>query len=168
MDRPTKTHGEVKAMLGSANIPWEKLIAHIRYHYAMDEKWVEGKPTHKNRNNLFFSRGGKSFTIFSIREGYFIACVVLGKAEREQFDEQRETFSQAVCKVYDAAETLHDGKWLGFEIHDDDPPLTEDIIRLFHIKRKPNRKILPARLEPCAHLPIGLSHEDITNIICPV
>jgi hypothetical protein len=161
MDRAIKPYNEVKTMLGSASPAWEKLVGHIRYFYVMDEQWAEGKPTHKHYNNLFIRRSGKSFIILSIREGYFNAVVVLGKNERDKFDEQRETFSEAVCKVYDEAETLHDGKWLGFEMRDES--LIDDIIRLLHIKRKPNRKTLPDSLEKCGCLDLGFSHEDITN-----
>ena len=129
----------------------------------MDELWEEGKPTHKHYNNLRFRRGGKTLTTFCIREGYFIVCVVLGKEEREKFDEQQEAFGEVVRKVYDEEDILHDGKWLGFDVRDES--LIDDIIRLFHIKRKPNRKILPESLEKCSRLDIGLSHEDITNCI---
>ena len=163
VDRPTKSYEQVKVMLGEASTAWEKLTGYIRYHYIMDEKWDEGKPTHKNYNNLYFRRSGKSFIILGIREGYFLTCVVFGKDERAKFDEQRENFSGAICKEYDRAEVLHDGKWLGFEVRDDS--LIDDIIRLLHIKRKPNRKTLPESLEKCGCLDIGLSHEDITNLI---
>jgi len=163
MDIAIKPYEEVKTMLGSASHAWEKLVGYVRYHYVMDEKWVEGKPTHRNYNNLFIRRSGKSFIMLSIREGYFIAGIVLGKDERDKFDEQRETFGEIVCKEYDEAETYHDGKWLGFEVHDES--LIEDIIRLLHIKHKPNRKILPESLEKCGYLDLGLSHEDITNRI---
>ena len=163
MDRPTKAYAEVKEMLAGASGAWEKLTGHIRFYYAMDEIWAEGKPTHKNRNNLFFKRGGKSFTILSIREGYFIACVVFGKDERAKFEERRAEFSKAVQETYDAAETLHDGKWLGFDVYDD--TLVDDIIKLLTIKRKPNRKVLPESIDGCGSLDIGLSHEEITRAI---
>ena len=163
MNRPIKPYEHVKAMLGGASPAWERLVGHIRYYYVMDEQWAEGKPTHKNYNNLFIRRSGKSLAILSLREGYFIACVVLGKDERERFEAQRENFSEAVCKVYDEAKTYHDGKWLGFDVYDES--LVDDIIRLIQLKRKPNRKILPESLEKCGRLDLGLSHEEITNCL---
>ena len=163
MDRPTKPYSEVKEMLGTASPTWEKLTGHIRFHYMMDEIWVEGKPTHKGYNNLYFKRGGKSFTILSIREGYFIVAVVYGKDEREKFEQHRKEFSEIVQKEYDAAETLHDGKWMGFDVYDETH--LDDIIKMLSIKRKPNRKVLPERMEGCGCLDIGLSHGDITNLL---
>ena len=166
MDRAIKPYEQVKTMLKSANPAWEKLLGHIRYYYIMDEQWAEGKPTHKHYNNLFIRRSGKSFIMLAIREGYFKVCVVLGKDERDKFDQVRETFGEAVCREYDQAETLHDGKWLGFDVYDD--TLIDDIIRLLHIKRNPNRKVLPKLAEKeCGCLDIGLSHQDITNALQP-
>ena len=163
MDRPTKPYEQVKAMLGNASSAWEKLVGHIRFYYEIDEIWAEGKPTHKHNNLLYFKRSGKPLITLGLREGYFLMSITFGKKEREKFEEQREIFGEAICKEYDGAETFHDGKWLGFEVYDDS--LIEDIIQLLHIKRKPNRKILPESIEKCGHLDIGLSHEDITKYI---
>jgi len=163
MDRPIKPYEEVKAMLGSSSAAFEKLIAHIRFHYEMDEIWAEGKPTYKHFNNLFIKRSGKALISLHLRDGFFLVGVTLGAKEREKFEEQRETFSEAVRKEYDRAETLHDGKWLGFEMHDDS--LVDDLMRLALIKRKPNRKILPADIEKCGKLDIGMAHEEITGAI---
>ncbi|MCL2362976.1 MAG: DUF3788 domain-containing protein [Defluviitaleaceae bacterium] len=161
MDKAIKPYAQVKEMLGKASIPWEKLTGYIRFKYIMDEVWDEGKPTNKHYNNLRFRRGGKTLITLCIRDGYFIACIVLGKDEREKFDEEREQFSAEVCKIYDETHTYHDGKWLGFDIYDE--LFIDDIIRLLHIKRKPNRKIMPESIEKCGCLDIGLSHEEITK-----
>ena len=165
MDRPVKPYDEIKATLGEASSAWEKLTGQIRYHYMLDEKWDEGKPTHKHYNNLYFRRGGKAFATLCLREGHFLVGVVLGKDERAKFDAERESFGVAICKEYDAAEVLHDGKWLGFEIHDDS--LIDDLFKLLRLKRKPNRKIMPENLEKCGRLDIGLSHEEVTKHLVP-
>jgi len=150
-------------MLGNASPAWEKLTGGIRFYYEMDEIWEPGNPAHKHYNNLRIRRGGKTLITLALREGYFIACVVLGKDEREKFDAERAAFGEAIYKIYDEAHTYHDGKWLGFDMYDD--LLVDDIIRLLHIKRKPNRKVLPASAENCGCLDIGLSHVDITSRI---
>ena len=163
MDRPIKSYEQVKAMLGSASTAWEKLTGLIRFYYVMDEIWQEGNPTHKHHNNLYFQRGGKTLITLCIREGYFIASVVLGKEEREKFEAQQDNFAEAICREYNATEVYHDGKWLGFDVYDDS--LVDDIFCLLQIKRKPNRKALPNDIKKCGYLDIGLSHEDITNYL---
>jgi len=164
MDRPIKPYEQIKAMLGNdASRAWERLAGYIRFHYVMDEKWDEGKPTNKHYNNLYFRRSGKALITFCVREEYFMAYVVLGKAEREKFNQQRDAFSETICKAYDEAETYHDGKWLGFDIYDE--TLVEYIIQLVNLKRKPNRKILPKNMEKCGILDLGMSHEEVTKHI---
>ena len=165
MENTIKPYEEVKEILGAASPSWEKLLSYIRYHYAMDEKWVEGKPTNKTYHNLFIRRSGKSLIMFAIREGYFQTCIVLGKDERERFEAHREQFGEAICKEYDAAQTYHDGKWLAFDISDE--TLLDDIISLLHLKRKPNRKVFPDSLEECGRLDLGMSHEEITKQLIP-
>jgi D-alanyl-D-alanine carboxypeptidase len=114
---------------------------------------------------LYFKRGGKTLVTLAVREGYFIACIVLGKDERAKFEEQRKSFGEEICKEYDTTEIYHDGKWMGFDIYDDS--LVDDIFRLLQIKRKPNRKTLPEDMGKCGCLDIGLSHDDITNCLIP-
>jgi len=159
----TKPYNEVEAKLGKVSSAWEKLTGYIRFYYEMDEEWNEGNPTHKHHSNLRFRRGGKTLITLCIRDGFFIAAIVLGKEERDNFEEQRKQFGTIACKEYDSAEVFHDGKWLGFEIHDES--LIDDIIRFLRIKRKPNRKTMPKNLEICGRLDIGLSHTEITKII---
>jgi len=163
MNRPTKPYVEVKTMLGTASVAFEKLIGYIRFHYEMDENWAEGKPTHKHFNNLFIKRSGKALLSLHLREEFFIVSITLGKNERDKFDEQREHFSETVRKLYDETEILHDGMWLGFEVRDDS--LVDDFIRLMQIKRKPNRKILPEIMEKCGCLDIGMAHDEITKYV---
>lgn len=64
--------------------------------------------------------------------------IVFGKAERLKFESDRGNYSKEVQKIYDEAQTYHDGKWIMFE--PTDTSLFNDFIGLLKIKRKPNRK----------------------------
>jgi len=163
MGRTTLSYNEVKAKLGKARVAFEKLIGQIRYHYELDELWQAGNSNHKHHSNLLFKRGSKTLITLCLREGYYIACVVLGKDEREKFDQEQAIFSEAVQAEYNAVKVYHDGKWLGFDIKDD--TLIDDILRLMQVKSKPNRKVLPTSIEKCVSLDIGLSHDEITKMI---
>ncbi|MDR2833432.1 MAG: DUF3788 domain-containing protein [Streptococcaceae bacterium] len=163
MDRVTKSYREVKEMLGVTSSAWERLLGEIRSNYVVDEKWAEGKPTHKHYNNLYVRCASKPLLALSIRDNFFIVGITLGADERNKFDEQRELFSEFILQEYDKAEVLHDGKWLGFEISDE--CLLDDLLKLVEIKRKPNRKIKPTSLEKCGLLDIGLSKDEITTQI---
>jgi len=163
MKNTIKPYSEVKKKLGKASAAWEKLTGYIRFHYEMDELWEEGNPTHKHHSHLRFRRGGKTLVTLCIREGYFITAIVLGKDERDRFEQRRNEFSKEVCKEYDGTEILHDGRWLGFDVKDES--LIDDIIRLLEIKRKPNRKIMPKSLKDCGSLDIGMPHQEITSAL---
>jgi len=166
MDRPILTFAEATTRLGQAAGAFESLAGQIRYHYELDEIWQAGNLSHKHHSNLLFKRGGKTQITLCLREDYFIACVVLGKDEREKFDTERGNFSAAVQSEYDNTEVLHDGKWLGFNIKDE--TLVDDLFKLIQLKSKPNRKVFPAGIEKCGRLDIGLSKQEITNIIMGV
>ena len=161
MERPTKPYSEVRELLQGSSKAFEKLVSYIRTHYIIDEIWIEGKPTHKHRNNLYFKRSGKSLITLQLHEGHFLAALVFGKAEREKFEHVRATFSPEIIKEYDAAEVLHDGKWFGWYIYDE--TLIDEIIQLLPLKRKPNRKELPNNPKDCGTLDIGLSGAEITE-----
>jgi len=124
-------------ILGKSKVAWEKLLTSIRSNYIMDEQWYEGKRESPYRDELKFRRGGKTLITLYIREGYFRAVVVLGKNERAKFEEKQTIFSNATRKIYDETNTLHDGKWLTFDVYDTN--LIDDIINLIYMKRKPNR-----------------------------
>ena len=64
--------------------------------------------------------------------------MILGKDERAKFEAERNHYSKQVQKIYDAANTYHDGKWVMFEPID--PAMFPDFMKLLSIKRKPNRK----------------------------
>jgi len=164
--RSTKPYKEIEEKLGNAISLFETLVVKLRYHYELDEIWAAGNPNHKYHSSLTFKKGGKSLIILALREKYFTACVVLGKDEREKFDEDRASFSKEVCILYDNTEVYHDGKWLSFDINEKSTSLlVDDIFKLVQLKAKPNRKNLPANLAMCGKLDIGLSKKEITDII---
>jgi len=163
MNRPIKPYQEIKNLLGASVSAWEALMGHIRYYYEMDEIWAEGNPAHKYYNTLYIKRSGKSLITFGLREGYFIVSITLGKQERDKFDAQCDMFGDAVRSQYNQTEILHDGMWFGFDVQD--ASLNDDLIRLMHIKRRPNRKILPNHINMCMHLDVGMSHAEITQCL---
>ena len=63
--------------------------------------------------------------------------VILGKEERLKFEKERGAYTEEVQRVYEEAQTYHDGKWMMFE--PTDTALFDDLIRLLGIKRRPNR-----------------------------
>ena len=82
--------------------------------------------------------GGKTLCALYARENCVGFMIILGKDERLKFETDRENYGEVVQKIYDEAQTYHDGKWIMFEPVD--TSLFNDFIKLLRIKRKPNRK----------------------------
>ena len=149
--------------MGESVSAFDKFVGHIRFNYEMDEIWQAGNPNHKHHSNLMIRRGGKTLVTLCLRKGYFIVAIVFGKDERDAFEQKRGDFSETVQKEFDAAETLHDGKWMGFDVGD--TGIVSEIIPMLEIKRKPNRKELPIDISKCVGLDLGLSKEEVTKLV---
>ena len=115
---------------------WRQLCAAIKEKYDMEQIWNSGG---KNWTYEYkYRRGGKTLCALYARESCIGFMIILGKEERLKFEQERESYSVEVRRVYDEARTYHDGKWMMFE--PTDASLFDDLIRLLHIKRKPNKK----------------------------
>jgi Protein of unknown function (DUF3788) len=69
----------------------------------------------------------------------FSTVVVMGGAEREKFEERRYIWRPQLVKLYDAARTYTDGKWLTVAIstaHD-----LRDVTELLTMKRPPPSRV---------------------------
>ena len=128
---------EMTALVGSALYDvWEQLCALIDDTYDMDRLWNQGGKAWKYEYK--YRRGGKTLCALYARENCVGFMVILGKDERSKFEADRENYTPEVQKIYDEAQTYHDGKWIMFEPVD--TSLFPDFMRLLRIKRKPNRK----------------------------
>jgi uncharacterized protein DUF3788 len=80
----------------------------------------------------------KAFCTFLPEYKLFSVVVVLGAAEREKFEERRESWRPQLVKLYDEAQTYHDGKWLKVEILSTDD--RHDVMGLLSMKRRPSAR----------------------------
>lgn len=131
------TGEEMTALIGEQLYAvWIALCKQIDANYDMECMWNSGGKAWTYEYK--YRRGGKTLCALYAREKCFGFMVILGKAEREKFEAERENFSKEVQEIYDSATTYHDGKWIMFELKD--TLLFEDMDRMLRIKRRPNRK----------------------------
>ena len=135
MDMPARD--DMEALLGKdiAEI-WESLAESIDRLYEMDKYWNKGFGDWVYEYK--YRRGGKTLCTFYAKQDVANLLVILGKMEREKFEQQRGSFSERFLALYDSTKIYYDGKWLWIPI--DEKLETEDILRLLKIKRRPNRK----------------------------
>ena len=107
---------------------------YIEAHYPGMEVQTEGK-TKFGSSTLRYRKSGKSLCTFYEKEDGFTLLIVLGAKERAKFEAAQNDYSSAVVQHYLAADTFHDGKWIGFPVNDDTH--LEDFKKLLAIKRKP-------------------------------
>ena len=135
MDKPAKS--EIEALIGkNAMGVWEQLETDIDRVYEMDKYWNKGFGDWVYEYK--YRRGGKTLCTFYAKQDVANLLVILGKMEREKFEQQRGSFSERFLALYDSTKIYYDGKWLWIPI--DEKLETEDILRLLKIKRRPNRK----------------------------
>ena len=115
---------------------WTQLCALIDEKNDMERLWGSGEKAWTYEYK--YRRGGKTLCARYARENRIGFMVIFGKDERLKFENDRENYSREMQRIYDKAQTYHDGKWLMFE--PTDTSLFEDFIRLLGIKRKPNRE----------------------------
>lgn len=121
---------------GSLYEIWEKLCTLIDEKYDMDRLWDKGGKAWTYEYK--YRRGGKTLCTLYAKENCVGFMVILGKDERAKFEADRGNYTGEVQKIYDAAQTYHDGKWIMFQPVD--ASLFDDFMRLLQIKRKPNRR----------------------------
>lgn len=108
----------------------------VEAKYEMDKIWDNAGKTWDYVCR--YRRGGKTLCSLFVKEKALLFMVVLGKTEREKFENERLAYSDTILNLYDTSTTYHDGKWIMMELEDNS--LISDIMKLLLIKRRPNRK----------------------------
>ena len=133
----TPSSSAVKELIGSDKSKiWDNLTASIEELYDTDRIWNKGFGDWIYEYK--YRRGGKTLCAFYAKQDIANILIILGKAEREKFELQRENLSEEILAIYDKTQTYHDGKWLWIPI--DEKLSIEDILNMLKIKRRPNRK----------------------------
>lgn len=96
--------------------------------------WLYGG---KNRGWSLRYKKTKAFCTFVPGYRLFTAVVVLGRAEREKFEERRYVWRPPLVKLYDESKTYIDGKWLMVPIASAND--RQDVTDLLTMKRPPAR-----------------------------
>ena len=126
---------EIISLIGTDSFAyWEMICSEINSLYDMDKTWSDGGKRWKYEYQ--YRRGGKTLCALYARQDCFGLMIIFGKDEREEVENIRNRLSNQTVKIYDEAETYHDGKWVMF----DETVPAGDIKVLLDIKRKPNKK----------------------------
>lgn len=102
------------------------------YPDVFDPEWLYGG---NKRGWTLRYKKTKAFCTLLPAYRLFSVLVVLGKAEREKFEERRYVWSPKLVKLYDEAKPYPDGKWLTVAISSKDD--RHELMDLMSMKRPP-------------------------------
>lgn len=113
---------------------WAELRNWIEEYYpsVFAPEWLYGG---KKRGWTLRYKKTKAFCTLLPEYRLFSAVVVMGRAEREKFEERRYVWRSPLVKLYDEAKTYIDGKWLTVGISSADD--LQDVRELLTMKRPP-------------------------------
>jgi len=113
---------------------WAKLQRWIEVSYpgVFAPDWVHGG---KKRGWSLRYKKARALCTLLPAYGLFSVLVVLGRAEREKFEERRYFWSPKLVKLYDEARAYPDGKWLTVGISSPDD--LHELMELVSMKRPP-------------------------------
>jgi hypothetical protein len=105
--------------------------------------WIYGGKTHGW--SLRYKRS-KAFCTLLPERGSFSAIVVLGVADREKVEADRQRLSPRLMHLYDETATFHDGTWLKMPVSSEEE--RQDVIDLLALKRPRRSKTRPGTPAP--------------------
>lgn len=135
MENIERTELERLVGIDRVNIFYD-LVEKISSLYDMEKIWNNGGKKWTYEYKL--RKSGKTLCAFYFKQDTLGFMLIFGKDERTKFEEIRDGLSTDVLQAYDNAQTFHDGKWVMINLNDSS--ITEELIKLLFIKRKPNKK----------------------------
>ncbi|WP_454854647.1 DUF3788 domain-containing protein [Rhizobium binxianense] len=127
--------GTIREWLGSeAYGQWIELRTWIdeSYRGVFTPDWLYGG---KTRGWSLRFKKTKALTTLVPEYRRFSVIVVMGRAEREKFEERRYAWRPQLLKFYDDAKTYTDGKWLTLPVSSKDE--LQNVRELLAMKRPP-------------------------------
>ena len=131
------TEEELLSIMGEEKFKiWSEINGFIEKNYNVEFMWDKGGKT--GLFELKYRKSGKTLCALYPRQLGMRILIILGKVERDKFENSINEFTQYMKDFYDNTHQYHDGKWLYLDLLNDE--LIEDIKKLLLIKKKPNRK----------------------------
>lgn len=110
------------------------------YGYLLDEykaiTYIEySKDVWQRGWNIKFKKSGKSLCVVYPKQGYYTVLTVIGKKEKEAFDELLPVLSKEIREIYFAAKEGNGQRWLMIDIFTENS-LYSDLLKIIKIRRE--------------------------------
>ena len=127
------TEKEMKEYIN--NNLWEDFCKYMKDTYNSIPKFECSKCNWEYGWNAKFKKSSKSLCTVYPRENYFSILIVIGKNEKEIFENMLLSFSSAIQKIYKETPEGNGQKWLIIDLEDNDKKY-EDIKKIIEIRNK--------------------------------
>lgn len=112
---------------------WETFCDHMKETYRKDPCFEFSKCSWEYGWNAKFKKGSKSLCTVYPRENYFTVMIVIGKKEKECFEEMLPTFCNAIQEIYEETEEGNGQRWLMIDLEDEDTTYF-DVLKILEIR----------------------------------
>lgn len=114
---------------------WEDFSQYMKNTYNVIPIFEFSKCSLEYGWNIKFKKSGKTLCTVYPRENYFTVLVVIGKREKEAFENIYPSFSYDIQQIYEETKEGNNQKWLMIDLEDDDKRY-EDVKEIIGIKNK--------------------------------
>lgn len=129
------SESELISLIGrSAYDYWRRVTARLDALYKAEKLWSDGGKRWKYEYK--YRRASKTLCALYARQDGFGFMIIFGGQEREKVEALKGSLAANTVRIYDEAQTYHDGKWVMF---DQSVPIA-DIEKLLSVKRRPDAK----------------------------
>ena len=114
---------------------WEDFCKYMKNKYNINPKCEFSKCSWEDGWNVKFKKASKSLCTIYPRENYFTMLVVIGKNEKENFEEMLSLFCYEIQQIYNNTEEGNNQRWLMIDLEDKDKRY-EDVKKIIEIRSK--------------------------------
>lgn len=114
---------------------WEEFSQYMKNTYNVIPKFEFSKCSLEYGWNVKFKKSGKTLCTVYPRENYFTVLVVIGKKEKETFENIYSSLSYDIQQIYKETEEGNNQKWLMIDLEDNDKRY-EDVKKIIEIRNR--------------------------------
>lgn len=99
---------------------WDDFCTYMHQQYHAKPEFAFSKCSWEYGWNIKFKKGSKSLCIVYPRENFFVLMIVIGKKEKDCFEDALPSFCPEIRQIYEETKEGNGQRWLMIPIEDDD------------------------------------------------
>ena len=116
---------------------WDKFCEFMKSNYNVNPIFEFSKCSLEFGWNIKFKKGSRTLCTVYPRENYFCVMIVIGKKEKEQFENMFHSFCIEIQEIYGDTREFNNQKWLMIDLEDEDKKY-EDVKKILNIRASRN------------------------------